>query len=151
MIVYIKHTLLHLTLILIPTILFSQQADTSIVTVDNSTGIKKVTYRKFIGSGGSFAGNSPRLTKTTITKYDKNGKIIYQSHRTFRLRGCIGDTPQWDIIAYDSSGGHKTLKLERKTKIIVKSFDKNGKLTTQTKTSFFKFSHEEWEDKDEGK
>lgn len=132
-----------------PLIIFSQKLDETITTIDSITGIKKIVYYTYIGTGGGYDGDAPRITRRTITKYDKQNKLIYKSQKNTKLRGCIRSTPKWNIIAYDSSGGYKKFMLKHKRRLIVKTYDKNGKRISKTNDSYSTFIYDDWMDDDE--
>jgi hypothetical protein len=125
-----------------------QVRDTTIITVSPLTGIKRIEYCTFIGTGGGYAGEAPRLTKTIITKYDAKGNLIYLSKKTTRLRGCIRDEPNWTVMAYDSAGNKKILKLKRKRKVLITTYSLQGKKTSKEKIHIRDFSPPEWIDEE---
>ena len=123
-----------------------QTSDTTFLSID-SLGIRKVTSYVFIGTGGGFVGSLPRLTKRTIAKYDSKGQLIYLSHHTSRYRGCIHDTPKFNIIAYGEAGNKMTLTQKRKRIILIKECDQNRKHCKKTKLKFTKLdSFPDWVD-----
>lgn len=147
MIIYFRQILLFL--FFIPTILFAQTEPTTIVTVDKVTGITTQIDREPSGTGGGIVGLGPSQTKRSITKNTKQGKIIYQSHQTYEYHGCLMYLTNWDIISYDTSGAYKTLMLEkinRSEYIIIKTFAKDKKLISETKTHLKEFERQDWMD-----
>lgn len=146
--IYLRHIVLFF-LLFVSLILFSQKSNETLTTIDSITGNKKVVFYTYIGTGGGYGGDEPRITRRTITKYDKQNKLIYKSYKTTRLRGCMRSTPKWNIIAYDSAGGYKKFKLKHKRRLILKSFDKNGKRISKTNDSYSTFSYDDWMDEEE--
>ncbi len=135
--------------LLFPFLMFGQEKDTTFFSVD-SLGIKKVSAYTFIGNNKGLHGNGPHLIKRTITKYDKNGKLIYISHKTIRSKGCIRDTPEFNIISFDKSGYVMTLKLKNQRVIHIKEFDSENKLCTKTKIKYRKpYTLPDWVDNED--
>jgi hypothetical protein len=129
----------------------SQKRDTTYISVDASMGIKKTIHYERFGTGGGYSGSGAALTKRTITKYNKEGKIIYLSHHTYRLRGCIGSVRKWDIISYEQYGAYKTLKRKSRGRIIIKSYDKEHKLLSRKNFDSGTYTLEDWIDKDDSR
>jgi hypothetical protein len=129
---------------------YSQTTDSIFIRTDTTSGITKTIHKETSGTGGGLFGEAPHLTKVALIKYDKEGKLIYQSHTELVREGCIGGYSSYDFTIYDNNNGtYKTAYKRRYSiNIIVRSYGKNGKLISKDKIVIEKFPFVDWADKD---
>ena len=123
---------------------------TKTTTIDPFTRIKKKVQIENFGSGGGFTATAPALTKVTLTKYDSTGKLIYLSHKDISRNGCFYSTSRWEVLSFNASGIINSFVLSD-TFYIIKNFNKNEHLISETKIKFRDFIGPDWFDKEEMK
>ena len=127
---------------------YSQIKTTSSEDVDSLTGVLTKVKIKKIGSGQGNGGSSPRVTKLKITKFNKQGALIYRSRKTKVLRGCLGHTRNWKIVTGHPLGKSNKLKMKgfRNNIIIVKEFHIDGYIKQRMHSYRFNSTNYAWID-----
>jgi hypothetical protein len=118
---------------------------THAVFVDHATKIKKEVTIKSSGSGGGITASGPGLIEQSIKKETKDGRLLYNSHKTTVMSGCLEHTAKLDIASYNSDGSYQTLTLKGET-FYIQHFDVANKLISENKYKEQDFIKPEWVD-----